>query len=211
MSFLSKKKFYVVWEGRKKGIFTTWKECEEQVKGYQGARFKSFPSIEEAKAAFDGNFKLKKKSAKKANSSNISLDSEEIIWDSISVDVGSRGNPGIIEYKGVNTKTGEILFSHDEIPIGTNNMGEFLAIVHGLAYLQKIGSNQPIYSDSITGIKWVKQKRANATLVKNEETQYIWSLVERAENWLKENSYSNKIIKWQTEKWGEIKADYGRK
>ncbi|KMK75010.1 ribonuclease H [Alkalihalobacillus pseudalcaliphilus] len=209
---MAKKKYYVVWEGRNRGIYTSWAECEKQVKGYTGARFKSFQSEAEANAAFSGKStqvfaKSNKGSAKKKEK----ISESEIIWDSISVDVGSHGNPGKIEYKGVDTKTGEVLFAQDDIPVGTNNMGEFLAIVHGLAYLKKQGSNKPIYSDSVTGMKWVKQRKANATLVKNEETAYIWQLIERAEKWLHENKYDNPILKWETASWGEIKADYGRK
>lgn len=201
---MAKKKYYVVWQGRKTGIFTTWADCEKQVKGFPGARFKSFATKEEAEQAFNQEHSMKKNDSKTIE--------EEIIWDSISVDVGSRGNPGIIEYKGVHTKTGEILFSHDEIHIGTNNMGEFLAIVHGLAYLkQKENDTMPIYSDSQTAIKWVKDKKAKSTLKRTKETEQIWSLVERAEKWLANNDYNNPILKWETDKWGEIKADYGRK
>lgn len=195
---MAKNKFYVVWNGRKTGIFTTWSECEKQVKGYPGARFKSFSTKEEAEAAYKGEEVRR-------------LNDDEIDWNSISVDVGTHGNPGKIEYKGVDTKTGEVLFSHEGIEMGTNNMGEFLAIVHALAYLKKLGSNKTIYSDSMIAIKWVKQKKANATLARTEETDYIWSLIDRAERWLQQNEYENKILKWNTEKWGEIKADYGRK
>lgn len=195
---MAKNKFYVVWNGRKTGIFTTWSECEKQVKGYPGARFKSFSTKEEAEAAYKGEEVRR-------------LNDDEIDWNSISVDVGTHGNPGKIEYKGVDTKTGEVLFSHEGIEMGTNNMGEFLAIVHALAYLKKLGSNKTIYSDSMTAIKWVKQKKANATLARTEKTEYIWSLIDRAERWLQQNEYENKILKWNTEKWGEIKADYGRK
>nr|6DMN_A Chain A, Ribonuclease H [Halalkalibacterium halodurans C-125]6DMV_A Chain A, Ribonuclease H [Halalkalibacterium halodurans C-125]6DO8_A Chain A, Ribonuclease H [Halalkalibacterium halodurans C-125]6DOB_A Chain A, Ribonuclease H [Halalkalibacterium halodurans C-125]6DOC_A Chain A, Ribonuclease H [Halalkalibacterium halodurans C-125]6DOD_A Chain A, Ribonuclease H [Halalkalibacterium halodurans C-125]6DOF_A Chain A, Ribonuclease H [Halalkalibacterium halodurans C-125]6DOG_A Chain A, Ribonucl len=136
---------------------------------------------------------------------------EEIIWESLSVDVGSQGNPGIVEYKGVDTKTGEVLFEREPIPIGTNNMGEFLAIVHGLRYLKERNSRKPIYSDSQTAIKWVKDKKAKSTLVRNEETALIWKLVDEAEEWLNTHTYETPILKWQTDKWGEIKADYGRK
>ncbi len=202
---MAKKKYYVVWNGRQTGIFTTWAECEKQVKGYTGARFKSFLSKEEAEAAFYNKGSLPNRDEGGA------LFDEDIDWDSISVDVGCRGNPGVVEYKGVDTKTGNVLFSHDEIHIGTNNMGEFLAIVHGLAYLKKLGSTKTIYSDSMTAIKWVKQKKASSTLKRTEETAYIWSLMDRAERWLSQNEYENKILKWNTEKWGEIKADYGRK
>lgn len=206
---MAKKKYYVVWEGRQTGIFETWAECEKQVKGYSGARYKSYPTKEEAERAFNAGSDLKESSDKPKS---LQEDLSEIIWDSVSVDVGSRGNPGIIEYKGVDTKTGEVLFSHDEIHIGTNNMGEFLAIVHALKYLKERGEEtKPIYSDSKTAIKWVKDKKVKSTLKRTEETEQMWTLIEQAEEWLANNEYFNPILKWETDKWGEIKADYGRK
>ncbi|MDE5415269.1 ribonuclease H [Alkalihalobacterium chitinilyticum] len=212
---MAKKKYYVVWSGRKTGIFNTWAECEAQVKGFQGARFKSFESKADAEAALSSG-KVQAKKTSSASKKPAAKGKEEavgdVVWDSVSVDVGCRGNPGIVEYKGVNTKTGEILFSHPEIHIGTNNMGEFLAIVHGLAWLKQQGKDTtPIYSDSKTAMKWVRDKKVNSSLKRDKDTEYIWSLVERAEKWLKTNTYKNPILKWHTELWGEIKADYGRK
>ncbi|WP_026672692.1 ribonuclease H [Alkalihalobacterium bogoriense] len=207
---MSKKqqKYYVVWNGRQRGIYTSWAECEKQVKGFQGAKFKSFSTKAEAEQAFQAG---KANSVKTIKKDRTHTDTAEVIWDSVSVDVGCRGNPGIVEYKGVHTKTGEVLFSHDEIHIGTNNMGEFLAIVHALAYLKKENKTIPVYSDSETAMKWVQAKKAKSTLKRDSETEYIWTLVERAEAWLQKNTYPNPILKWRTEKWGEIKADYGRK
>jgi ribonuclease HI len=134
-----------------------------------------------------------------------------IDYDSISVDVGTNGNPGPVEYKGVDTKTGEVIFSHGPIRKGTNNLGEFLAIVHALAYLKKQGSSKTVYSDSENALKWVRQKAVSSTLVRDKSTEEIWDLVDRAEKWLRTNTYDNKVLKWQTKQWGEIKADYGRK
>ncbi|MDO7269858.1 ribonuclease H1 domain-containing protein [Shouchella clausii] len=199
---MAKQKYYVVWKGRKQGIFRSWADCEAQVKGYPQARFKSFPTLAEAEAAFQGQSMASSVRPKdKAQKSPV--------WDSVSVDVGSQGNPGKVEYKGVDTKTGEILFEKTPINMGTNNMGEFLAIVHGLAYVQ--GTDKPVYSDSATAIGWVKKKKANSTLSRTKETEEIWSLVERAEKWLRENPNHNPVLKWETDVWGEIKADYGRK
>lgn len=135
----------------------------------------------------------------------------EIDYDSISVDVGTRGNPGPMEYKGVDTRTGAVLFSVGPIPNGTNNIGEFLAIVHALAYLQQQGSSKTIYSDSVNAMKWVRQKKAATTLKRDTSTQQIWDMIDRAEKWLATHTYNNKILKWETKAWGEIKADYGRK
>ncbi|MCM2676798.1 ribonuclease H [Alkalicoccobacillus plakortidis] len=212
---MAKGKFYVVWKGIQPGIYTSWAECEAQVKGFPGARFKSFPTKAEAEEAFQskpGSRTATKKTTGTKTKKESVISEDKIIWESISVDVGSRGNPGIVEYKGVDTKTGEILFSHGEIHIGTNNMGEFLAIVHALAYLyEQNDSTTPVYSDSKTAIKWVKDRKANSSLERSIKTEEMWLLIDRAEKWLRENRYSNPILKWETKHWGEIKADYGRK
>ncbi len=135
----------------------------------------------------------------------------EIDYDSISVDVGTHGNPGPIEYRGVDTRTGKVLFSNESIGKGTNNLGEFLAIVHALAYLKEQGSGKTVYSDSLNALKWVREKKVSTTLVKDESTRQVWELVQRAEEWLRTHTYDNKVLKWQTKAWGEIKADYDRK
>lgn len=218
---MAKQKFYVVWAGRNPGIYSSWAECQKQTNGYNQAKFKSYPSREQAEKAFRegwekhwGNGATKtatRNSKSKSVSSTGAASSEEIDYNSISVDVGTRGNPGPVEYQGVDTKTGEVIFSYGPIRKGTNNLGEFLAIVHGLAYLQKQGSNKTIYSDSYNAIKWVREKKVSTTLVKDESTAEIWALIERALHWLEHHTYENKILKWETKKWGEIKADYGRK
>src|SRR5690606_9705143 len=102
------------------------------------------------------------------------------------------------------------LFHYGPI-IGTNNIGEFLAIIHGLAYLKERNLQIPIYSDSQTAIKWVKMKKANTTLALTDDTKKVWELIKRGESWLENNSYTNEILKWETEWWGENKADFGRK
>ncbi|WP_078395189.1 ribonuclease H [Shouchella patagoniensis] len=209
---MAKQKYYVVWQGRKTGIFRSWAECEAQVKGFTGARFKSYLTLPEAEAAFSGQPAPKKgRATARTTKAKTVTPPDPVIWESISVDVGSHGNPGKVEYKGVDTRTGEVLFEKPPITMGTNNMGEFLAIVHGLAYVKNQGSSKPIYSDSRTAIGWVKKKKANSTLTRTSETEEIWTLVDRAEQWLKENPNHNPVYKWDTKAYGEIKADYGRK
>ena len=207
-----KKKYYVVWEGAKTGVFDSWAACQAQIKGYLNARYKSFSSREEAEAAYRGNFTdfigEKKKSAKVINTAS----RKDIIWESLSVDAACSGNPGIMEYRGVHTQTKEEIFRVGPFRKGTNNIGEFLALVHGLAYLQKIGRpNLPIYSDSRTAMSWVRKKRVNTNLQRSAVNEALFELIERGEKWLKTHSYSNPIIKWNTESWGEIPADFGRK
>jgi ribonuclease HI len=46
------RKFYVVWAGRKTGVFTDWTTTHQYVDKYPGAKFKSFVSREEADQAF---------------------------------------------------------------------------------------------------------------------------------------------------------------
>ena len=128
----------------------------------------------------------------------------------IAVDAACSGNPGQMEYRGVYLKTGEEIFHYGPV-FGTNNIGEFLAIVHGLALLAQRGYTIPIYSDSVNAMLWVKRKQCRTTLPLNDKTQALHEHIRRAETWLRTHSYSNDLRKWETEKWGEIPADFGRK
>ena len=121
------------------------------------------------------------------------------------------GSPGMLEYRGVYTKTGEELFRQGPFPNGTNNIGEFLGIVHALALLAKKGSTAPIYSDSRIAINWVRQKRCDTNLMPDAENEPLFALIERAEKWLRTHEYENEVLKWKTDVWGENSADFGRK
>ncbi|HRU17866.1 MAG TPA: ribonuclease H, partial [Bacteroidia bacterium] len=94
---------------------------------------------------------------------------------------------------------------------GTNNIMEFLALVHALAYCKRHQINLPIYSDSMTALKWVRTKKANTKLASTGRNDELFELIVRAEEWLKNNSYANKLLKWETQIWGENPADFGRK
>ena len=207
-------KYYTVWKGRKTGVFDNWKEAEEQVKGFETAQYKSFDSLKEAEDAFKGNYW---QSVQKPQGASVSkqIKSTTLVGkynvESISVDAACAGNPGKLEYQGVETGTKRVLFSMGPFPQGTVNIGEFLAIVHGLAFLKKHNSDLPIYSDSKTAISWIKNKAIKTNLERNKKTEELFVLAERAVQWLKDNPYSNKILKWETEFWGENPADYGRK
>jgi ribonuclease HI len=215
---MAKQKYYVVWAGRKPGVYTNWEDCKAQTDGFDQAKFKSFPSREQAEKAYRegwrqywGQGKGKDKSGRKRDPVTPASNEDEIDYDSISVDAGTHGNPGPVEYQGVDTRTGKVIFSYGPISKGTNNLAEFLAIVHALAYLKKLDSNKTVYSDSENAIKWVKRKAVSTTLKRDASTEEIWRLIDRAVYWLKTNTYKNKVLKWNTKKWGEIKADYGRK
>ncbi len=130
--------------------------------------------------------------------------------NAIAVDAACSGNPGPMEYRGIYLRTGQEIFHFGPIQ-GTNNIGEFLAIVHALALLKQKGLSMPIYSDSITAQLWVKKCKCKTTLVRNAKTEKLHQLIGRAEAWLRNNTYSNPILKWQTNEWGEVPADFGRK
>ncbi len=204
-------KFYVVWEGHHPGIYDSWAECQLQIKAFPNAKYKSFDSRQAAEQAFKGNYWTYTKASSNARPASANISRNNIIWDSISVDAACSGNPGVMEYQGVDTRTGRRIF-HKKFDLGTNNIGEFLAIVHALALLQKEGkSGTPIYSDSVNAMKWVKHKKAKTKLEHNAQTAELYEVIQRAENWLSVNTYNNPLLKWETESWGEIPADFGRK
>ncbi|WP_271769943.1 ribonuclease H family protein [Aquimarina algiphila] len=208
-----KEKFYVVWEGHKPGIYTKWDDCKAAVKGYANAKYKSFDSFDIAKKAYQGDYddyKGKSKPKKTLTAAQLSKIGEPNLY-SIAVDAASSGNPGKMEYRGVDTQTEKQLFHQGPFREGTNNIGEFLALVHGLAYLKKKKSDRIIYSDSKIAIGWVKQKTCKTKLKRNSKNNEVFDLVDRAIQWLKENSYTTTIVKWETKAWGEIPADFGRK
>jgi ribonuclease HI len=133
------------------------------------------------------------------------------IGDSISVDAACSGNPGTMEYRGVDTLSGAELFRQGPFRHATVNIGEFLAIVHGLAYLAERDFDFPVYTDSRTAMKWVRDKKIKTKLEHTPENTRLFELVDRAISWLETHDYPNRIIKWETAAWGEIPADFGRK
>ena len=210
---MAKKKFYVVWEGHKKGVFTSWDICKKQIENFKGAEYKAFVSKNEAEKAFKGKYEdYKGKDTKK-----VMLSSEELkkygkpIFPSLSVDAACAGNPGKMEYRGVDSETKRQLFIQGPFEKGTNNIGEFLALVHGLGYLKQKNVAFPIYSDSKIAMSWVKAGQCRTNLPISAENQQLFDLVKRAEKWLNENKYTTQILKWETKAWGEIPADFGRK
>ena len=212
----SKVNFYVVWQGRETGIYDTWAACESQVKGV-AAKYKGFATLAEAEKAFAGNPEeyIVSTNANKANS-EAKFTAEKsllasIILPALAVDAACSGNPGVMEFRGVIADTGTQVFHRGPYMDGTNNIGEFLAIVLGLAYLKKEKLDWVLYSDSKTAISWVKQKQCKTKLEWSNKNQDLLLAVRAAEKWLHENTWTTPIYKWDTEHWGEIPADFGRK
>lgn len=209
---MKKQKYYTVWKGHRPGVYASWKDCEAQVKGFNGARYRSFDTMEEAKLAFRSDPELyRKPPGTEERIDYRKFIGSGIIGNSIAVDAACSGNPGAIEYRGVFTETGSELFRQGPFPLGTNNIGEFLAIVHALAWMQKNKLELPVYTDSANAILWVKQKTAKTKMVQNDKNKKLFELITRAVSWLNNNEYKNPILKWNTEEWGEIPADFGRK
>jgi ribonuclease HI len=214
-----KQRFYVVWEGAQPGVYHSWAECKPLVHHHPNALYKSFGTLVEAEAAYKENpwkhlgrqgngatpVSMRKRAGQEVDPS------DSIISESIAVDAACSGNPGPMEYRGVYVNDGRQIFHYGPLEEGTNNIGEFLAIVHALALLKQKRSDLPIYSDSVNAIKWIEKKKCNTKLEVTERNRPLFELISRAENWLHENSYRNTILKWDTEKWGEIPADFGRK
>jgi ribonuclease HI len=208
-----KKKYYVIWEGSKTGILESWDECKKSIHGFKGAKYKSFSSLELAKKAFSDNYEKYK--GKVFFKSDLSKEQLELIGkpklDTVSVDAACSGNPGILEYQCVDTKTKKLIFHYGPLFESTNNIGEFLGLVHAISLMTKNNDNRPIYTDSKTAISWVKRKSYRTNLEKTEKNTKSFELLDRAVEWLKTNDFTNPILKWETKAWGEIPADFDRK
>lgn len=205
-------KFYVVWQGRVPGIYDTWAKAKEQIDGFPNAQYRGYPTKEAALAAFAMPFKYSPAFNQKPNWRTCS---NPPLLPSICVDAACNMKTGSMEYRGVNTEDGSVVFAKGPFPDTTNNVGEFLALVHALALLNRDGNplflRTPIYSDSLTAMTWVRRKRANTKMTPTPDNAPLRIIIERAEEWLRTHQWANPIIKWETKEWGEIPADYGRK
>lgn len=213
----NRRKWYVVWRGTEPGVCDSWAECEARVKGFPGARYKGFATQEEAVEAFrndPGEMDILRAIAR-APRTQVNYDAiPELVRDSIAVDGACSGNPGTMEYRGVDVLTGAELFHQGPFQQATNNIGEYLALVHALALFHKQGNTHTaIYSDSRTAIVWVtRERRCKTKLQRTEANAKVMDLVARADRWLAAHpTWPNAILKWKTEEWGEIPADFGRK
>ena len=218
-----KAKFYVVWQGREPGIYDSWAACEAQVKGV-AAKYKGFATRAEAEAALAANPEeyISRNAIAKRTTASSESDLQALCADlqrsdrspilpALAVDAACSGNPGVMEFRGVIADTGTQVFHRGPYLDGTNNIGEFLAIVLGLAYLKINNLPWALYSDSKTAISWVRQKQCKTKIEWNNRNQDLLLAVRAAEKWLHENTWTTPIYKWDTEHWGEIPADFGRK
>lgn len=194
--------YYVVWNGRCPGLYATWEACRAQVDGFPDAAFRKFTSPEAAARAWaDGPGAAQDECPPRPAS---------FVVGALAVDAACAGNPGPMEYRGVDLATREEVF-HTGPMHGTNNLGEFLAIVHGLAWQHARACTAPIWSDSRTAIAWVRDRRIGCTLPRDARSGAGWALADRALRWLSAHHDHARVLKWPTAQWGEIPADFGRK
>ena len=214
-------KYYVVFKGHNPGVYDNWEEVKIQTDGFPGAVFKSYPTSEEASEAFrnysgieDRNelFRLINIASNSAGENvPLSPDNPEVDWDAWAVDASCLGNPGKMEYRGVNLKTGEVIFQKGPYEDATNNIGEYLALVHAMALMTNTNDFHNIYSDSKTALSWYRNKKVKTQLRETQRNAKIFELLARASVWVNTHNFPKKVMKWQTERWGEIPADFGRK
>ena len=216
-------KYYVVWKGRHPGVYDNWDDAREQVEGFEGARYKGYDSPQAATEAFRGDSRKGEsrdlggmlRAASRHNMPKAGqpdyFSFPEIDLKGWAVDASCMGNPGIMEYRGVELMSGRELFRVGPFEQGTNNIGEFLAIVQALALMEKTGDWHTLYTDSKTALSWVRRKTVKTTVQQTERNRYLFELLGRALIWLRTHSWPVKILKWQTEEWGEVPADFGRK
>ena len=214
---MAKNKFYVVWSGHTPGIYTSWEDCKKEVNGFKGAEYKGFPSLDIAEKEFEKrksseNKVMDKDFAKGDNSFNPLLP-DNIDQGALCVDGACSGNPGKGDYQCVVVGTKENIFLHTDFQKTTNNLMEFFALVECLQYLVKNKTyNMTVYSDSVSAMAWVRNKKAKTTLTKEDANFDSFAMLEKCEKWLQENDFSEvTILKWNTRELGEIPADFDRK
>lgn len=215
-------KYYVVFRGHNPGVYDNWDEVKEQTNGFPGALFKGFSSSQEASEAYrnytgsedkEELFRLLNvpKTSSPAANESFWKDNPEIDGEAWAVDASCLGNPGRMEYRGVNLKTGEVIFQIGPFEDATNNIGEYLALVHAMALMAKQGEYHNIYSDSRTAMSWWRNRRIKTSLHETPKNKKVFELLARASVWVNTHTFPAKVMKWQTERWGEIPADFGRK
>jgi ribonuclease HI len=198
-------KFYIVWKGRTPGIYTSWNEASAQVNGFAGAQYASVDNRASVEAAYAAGYDAFRK-----NKTALKPIPEEV-QHAYAVDASLPAETGLLEYRCVKIDTRKEIFKQGPFAGGTNNIGEFLGIVHALALFKQKGITAPLYSDSRTAIAWVREKHAKTELARTDENAPLFDLIARAETWLHENAFSTNVLKWDTEAWGENPADFGRK
>ncbi len=217
------KKYYVIFKGHNPGVYDDWNDAKEQIDGFSNPVYKGYGSPSEAAEAY-------RKFSRNADNGDLGkflaeaslrslpkprqpdyMTNPEVDLDAWAVDASCLGNPGKMEYQGVELMTGRIIFRIGPFEDATNNIGEFLAIVHAMALMSREGKFHNIYSDSVSGMSWVRNRKIKTQLQQTSNNAKVFELMARALTWLHTHQFPAKVLKWQTDRWGEIPADFGRK
>lgn len=127
------------------------------------------------------------------------------ISKALCVDAACSGNPGPMEYRAVDLHTRNEIFHSPIYPIGTNNLGEFLAIYEGIRYIENLKKKKSkkiydcIFSDSETAIARMRSKKIKTTLKYTQETKELLEKVQEALTWIKTHDFTIPIRKRETE------------
>jgi ribonuclease HI len=221
-----KSKYYVVFRGLRRGIYDTWEECQKNVSRFPQASFASFDSKTEAERAFLCGDLKKWRETSSSSSSIATRPSTMLLCKDgpiLCVDAACSGFPGPVEYRGVLlsahtvASASEEVFHYGPFRDGSNNIGEFLAIATGLRWLHARSLDYPVYSDSKCAIGWILgNDGCNTTVSRDAMDPELRTEIEEAEKWLSTCTWATKkcrtlLHKWDTDRWGEIPADFGRK
>lgn len=194
------KKFYVVWVGKKKGIFETWDECKQSIQGVSGAKFKSFSSKIRAQAEYYGE--------------TCSPNPGEM---ALTVDGACKGSTGEGEFRGVLLPSKTEVFRYGPYSGATNNIMEYLAAIRGLKWIESRGLRIPVYTDSATALHWIKDSPQSecATSASVPSDSVLFSNISKSKAWINSRVKKAELLgclrKWDTAVYGEIPADFGRK
>lgn len=203
---IDKKKYYVVWVGRQPGVYSTWEECKKQVTGFVEAKFKSYPTREIALVAFQKPpFWEPTSEAMKATGKSFPPRAY------LCVDAACSGSPGPVEWRVVSIPGKKIVVRKGPFPNGSNNIGEFLALVDAIRFHISQDLKLPIFTDSVTALAWLRAKKCKTTLPIKETNIKLYELIMEAESILLSMDSTVDVRKWNTAEWGEIPADFGRK
>lgn len=209
-------KFYTVFRGFVPGVYETWEECQASTKGFSGASFASFKTRAEAEHALSVGDLKKWREMEETLKKDRWMHSD-VLKDGpcLVVDAACSGFPGPVEFRGVLLPSSAEAFRCGPFRNGSNNIGEFLAIVTGMRWLNERSLAIPIYSDSKCAIGWVTHRGVcNTSMDKADQSAEIRSELARAESWLRgpfAHKYIKLLRKWDTEELGEIPADFDRK
>ncbi|WP_299025065.1 ribonuclease H family protein [uncultured Thermanaerothrix sp.] len=202
-----RQQFYAVWQGRERGVFDSWEACKAQVEGFPGAQYMGFDTREAAERALQRPYlEVLAERQRPPRQSYSPAPSQGYCVDAAYDTARQR-----LEYRCVHLPSRREVFHVGPLPDGSNNIGEFLAIVETLMMLVERNDPAPVYSDSEVALLWVTLKRCRTRLPERPERAALFERIRRAEQWLQTHTFHNPLLKWETAQWGENPADFGRK